>query len=76
MRTDDAIDAIFHGKQRKAFKALVRIYGENNSLLLNELHARAARLAIASGVTPESFAAGVKHHWDFIANAINEGPIQ
>lgn len=72
MTTDAAIDAVFHGKQRTAVRALARIYGDDIDKLLNELHAIAARLAIASGVTPESFAAGIKHHWDFIANALNQ----
>jgi hypothetical protein len=69
---DAAIDTISEGKQRKAFKALVRIFGDDTSTLLNELHAMSARLAILSGVSREDFAAGIKYHWDFIANIINE----
>lgn len=57
-----------HGKDRKALKALMRIYGDDVDAVLNALHAIAARLAIGSGVEPHVFAQGIKHHWDFIAN--------
>ncbi len=60
-----------HGKDRKALKALMRIYGDDVSTVLNALHAIAARIAIGSGVEPETFAQGMKHHWDFIATEID-----
>lgn len=59
--------SVVHDKERRALKVLIRVYGEDVSLILNGLHAMAARLAIASGVSPEDFTAGVKHHWDFLA---------
>lgn len=70
--TSDNLFAVVHAKERRALKALVRVYGDDVSLILNGLHAMAARLAIASGVSPDDFTAGIKHHWDFIADAINE----
>jgi len=63
--------SVVHDKERRALKALIRIYSDDVSLILNGLHAMAARLAIASGVSPEDFTAGVKHHWDFLAEAVN-----
>lgn len=68
----DQMLAVVHDKERKALKAFIRVYGDDVSTVLNGLHTMAARLAIASGVSPEDFAAGLKHHWDFIANAIND----
>jgi hypothetical protein len=70
-----------HGKDRKALKALMRIYGDDVSTVLNALHAMAARIAIGSGVEPDAFAQGVRHHWDFIATelhraALDRGPLQ
>lgn len=62
---------ICHGKQRKILKLLVREYGDDAGLILNALHEMSARVAIAAGVAPDTYAQGVKHHWDFIANAIN-----
>lgn len=64
--------AVVHDKERRALKALMRVYGDDISIILNGLHAMAARLAIAAGVSPEDFTSGVKHHWDFLAAAINE----
>ena len=61
-----------YAKERKALKALVRIYGNDVDTLLNALHVIAARLAIGSGVKPDAFAQGVKYHWDFIVSGINE----
>lgn len=58
---------------REAVEALVSIYRDSSiEGLLNSLHGLAAKVAIASGVSPENFAAGVKHHWDFLANSLNE----
>ena len=64
--------AIFHSD--KEYRALIEIYGDDTGAVLNGLHAVAARIAIATGVSPEDFAGGVKHHWDFLANAINGTP--
>lgn len=71
MKPNDML-AVIHDKERRALKALMRIYGDDVSLILNGLHAMSARLAIASGVSPEDFTAGVKYHWDFLAEALNE----
>ena len=62
---------VVHDKQRKALKAIIRIYGGDVDAILNALHEMSARIAIASGVEPESFAAGLKHHWGCIAEKIN-----
>ena len=71
MRATDALD-IMEGKRKEAMLALIAIYGDDTEIVLNELHAIAARIAILTGVTPEKFSAGVKHHWDFLAAAIND----
>jgi hypothetical protein len=59
-----------HGKDRKAAIALMKIYGDDTDAILNGLHAISARIAIGAGCTPDVFAAGVKHHWDFIIEGI------
>lgn len=70
MKASKLID-IYHDKDRRAFAALADIYGDDTETVLNALHAISARLAIATGVDPKKFAGGVKHHWDFVAKAIN-----
>jgi plasmid maintenance system antidote protein VapI len=67
--------SIVHDKERRALAALISVYGEDISQILNGLHGIAARLAIAagtSGTSSEEFTAGVKHHWDFLVEAIND----
>lgn len=63
---------VVHGKQRSALRELTRIFGDDASTILNALHEMSARIAITAGVEPDVFAAGVKHHWDFLVNEINE----
>ncbi len=70
------ITTIIHGKQRQAIEAMIEIFGDDTETILNALHEMAARIAIASEVSPEDFTAGVKHHWDFLANAINRTTTQ
>jgi hypothetical protein len=62
----------FHDKERRALDALVEIYGDDTNEILNALHSISVRLAIASGVDGKDFAAGMKYHWDNLANAFNE----
>jgi hypothetical protein len=64
--------AVMADRDKRAMMALMEIYGDDVSIILNALHAMAARLAIASDVSPEDFTAGMKYHWDFLANAIND----
>lgn len=71
MRPDQVISMV-HGKDRKALKALMKVYGDDVSAIINGLHAIGARIAIGTGVDPKVYAEGMKHHWDFIANAIND----
>lgn len=63
---------VVHGKERQALKYLIKVYGDDVDAVLNGLHAMAARIALASGVEADQFAAGVKHHWDFLAEHVNE----
>lgn len=63
--------AVVHDKERRALKALMKIYGDDVCAILNGVHALAARIAIASGIEPEAFVGGAKHHWDFLAGAVN-----
>ena len=65
---------IYQDKERMAFLAMIEIYGDDTDTVLNALHALSARLAIATGVSPEKFSGGVKHHWDFIAEVVNGKP--
>lgn len=71
MSADDLVEC-FHAKERKTIEALIRIYGDDTNAVLNGLHSTAARLAILTGVSPDDFAAGVKHHWDFLAHSIDD----
>ena len=70
MSATELLDA-FHDKQRRVFAAMIEIYGDDTDAVLNALHAVSARLAIVTGVSPEKFSAGIKHHWDFLAEAVN-----
>ena len=60
-----------HGKDREAAVALMQIYGDDTDAILNALQALTARIAIGAGCSPEKYAAGMKHHWDFIVEGIN-----
>lgn len=68
----ETILAVMAERDRAAMIGLMAVYGDDVSTILNGLHAMAARLAIASGVSPEDFMTGIKHHWDFLAEAIND----
>lgn len=68
----DLLAGLLSGKEARVLKAAMKVYGDDVSAILNGLHTLAVRLAIASEVSPEDFAAGMKHHWDFVAGAINE----
>lgn len=64
------LDAV-HDQERKALHALIEIYGDDVNTILNGLHAVSARIAIASGVSPDRFAAGMKAHWNFLVDHLN-----
>jgi len=68
----DELLSILPPRQRALIVAMTEIYGEDVNDLLNALHEVSARVAIFAGVSPDDFATGVKHHWDYIANAVNE----
>jgi hypothetical protein len=70
MNPEDILNVV-HGKQHKLLKAAIRIYGGSPDAILNALHEMAARIAVATNIEPEDFAAGVKHHWDQIAEIVN-----
>lgn len=67
----DISGALVDERQSSLLAAAVALYGEDVETILNGLQEMATRVAIASGVEPEAFAAGMKHHWDFFADAIN-----
>lgn len=69
--TPEQMATMVHGKERKALKALMRVYGDDVSAILNGIHAIGARIAIGTGVEPNTYAQGLKYHWDFIAAEIN-----
>jgi hypothetical protein len=68
----DLMAGILSSKEGRILKAAMKVYGDDVSAILNGLHALAVRLAIAADVSPDDFAAGMKHHWDFVAKAIND----
>lgn len=63
---------VVHAKQRQVIDFMVDLYGDDADRILNALHEMAARVALMAGVSPEDYAAGMKHHWDHLANAFNE----
>lgn len=63
---------ITHDKQRRVLELLIELYGDDADPILNALHEICARIGIYCGVEPEIFAAGMKHHWDYLANVIND----
>lgn len=63
---------IAHEKQRILLEAAIALYGDDSNLILNALQELTARIGIGCGVEPEAFAAGMKHHWDGIANFMND----
>lgn len=63
---------VTHDKQRKVLKLLIRLYGDDSNTILNALHEMCARVAISCGVEPEEYAAGMKHHWDYLVGEIND----
>lgn len=67
----DLIAGLLSDKEARVLKTALKVYGDDVSLILNGLHILAVRLAIAAEVSPETFAAGMKHHWDYVANAFN-----
>jgi len=63
--------SVVHAKQREVLDFLIEVYGDDSDVILNALHEMAARVALMAGVTPEAYAAGMKHHWDHLANELN-----
>jgi len=63
---------VVHGPQKLVLDAALEAYADDTNRVLNALHEISARVAIATGVSPNDFAAGVKHHWDYLATTINE----
>ena len=63
---------VVHAKQQEVLDFMIELYGDDADLLLNALQEMATRVALAAGVTPENYAAGTKHHWDHIVEAINQ----
>lgn len=64
--------SVTHDKQQKVLKLLIKLYGDDSNTILNALHEMCARVAISCGVEPEEYAAGMKHHWDFLVGEIND----
>lgn len=72
MSKDNEMLDILPPDDRRALNLLIDIYGDDVLTVLNALHALSARLAIAAGVNAQDFGAGVKHHWDFVVDVIND----
>lgn len=62
---------ICHEKQREVLDLMMDLYGDDADVILNALHEMSARVAIMAGVEPEQYAAGMKHHWDYLVEQIN-----
>jgi hypothetical protein len=69
---ENCFDVLPDKRQSDLFLATARIYGDDVETILNALQEMTARIALMSGVEPEAFAGGMKHHWDYLANHINE----
>lgn len=63
---------VVHAKQQQVLDFMISVYGDDSNVILNALHEMAARVGLTCGVTPEEYAAGMKHHWDHLANVIND----
>lgn len=63
---------VTHDKQRQVLDLMIELYGDDADLIVNALHEMAARVGISTGIEPEVFAAGMKHHWDSIVHAMDE----
>lgn len=66
---------IANSKERRVLYALIEGYGDDVDTVLNVLHAMAARIAIATGVTLENFKAGSNRNWKAWADKI-EPPVE
>lgn len=64
---------VCHEKQQEVLNLLIELYGDDGGVILNALHEISARVAISCGVEPEVYAAGMKHHWDYLVGQINAG---
>jgi hypothetical protein len=71
MIAQEGLLQVVHERQRALLVAAIELYGDRPEDLLNALQELSARVAIAAGVEADKYAAGMKHHWDFLANAIN-----
>lgn len=71
IRPQDA-KAIWRGKDERAIKALMKIYGDDTETVLNALHSLAARIGIAAEVDPVLFSKGVSYHWQSVVDHIEE----
>lgn len=72
---ENCFDVLTDKRQSNLFLATARIYGDDAESILNALLEMAARIALMTGVEPEAFAGGMKHHWDYLANRINEAVV-
>ena len=72
MATTEIVVASLDKDERIALAALVAVYGDETDAVLNGIHTLAAKIAIMTGVEPQKFAAGMKHHWDAIAQIVNQ----
>jgi hypothetical protein len=63
---------VVHDKQQLILDVMIGVYGDDADVILNALHEMSARVALTCGVSPDDYAAGMKHHWDYLAEAINE----
>lgn len=62
---------VCHDKQQEVLNFMIDLYGDDADVILNALHEMSARVALSSGVEPEAYAAGMKHHWDSLVEQIN-----
>lgn len=63
---------VTHNKQRRVLELLIELYGDDADPILNALHEISCRVALTCGVEPEVYAAGMKSHWDWLANILND----
>jgi hypothetical protein len=60
-------------QEQAAMQGVIDAVGRDTDTLLNTLHRLAVVVAVFAEVEPENFAAGVKHHWNDVADLLNAG---
>jgi hypothetical protein len=69
----EVLREVMPAQHQVAFRLIAELYDDDAEAVINGLMDMTVRAAILGGVTAEMFSAGMKHHWDTYADAINRG---